>query len=95
MSTTLATLGLPGKSRKVKHRKLDATKWAVLEREADLRAQLTSQKCLAEMLGVTQSYVCQVLSRLVMERRGHVPRLTHGFALEKSIDQFAADLMRK
>lgn len=81
--TTLAEIGLPGKARKVRHRHLTAEQWAKLEHEADLRAQITAQKTLATEMGVTQSYICNILRRLVEERRGNVPRLAHKFALDE------------
>lgn len=80
----LIALGFPGKSRKVRHRDgMTPEKWAVLEREADLRVKMTRNKVLAAQLGLTELYVCRALARLVQERRGLVPRLAHVFALDK------------
>jgi DNA-binding MarR family transcriptional regulator len=93
MDVAIKSLGL-GKSRKVKHRKLTQEQWAVLEREADLIAQLSDQSELARRLGVTRGYVCQVLSRLVRERRGVVPRLAHKFSLDESIDRLVERLRK-
>lgn len=92
MTLSLADIGLTPKSRKVKHWKITEEGWAILEREADLIAQCTSHKEIANKLGVSASYVSQVLSRLVMERRGKVPRLTHRFALDESVERLVAKL---
>ncbi len=81
MSNALAVLVGIGKSRRVKHRSITAEQWAVLERQADLLAQLLPQKTLARDLKVSRSFVAQTLSRMVHERRGDVPRLTHIFTL--------------
>jgi hypothetical protein len=80
----LAALGLPGKSRKVRHRSITAEDWALLEREADLRAQMRRNKELASLLGVPPVFICRALSRLVKERRGEVPRLAHIFSVGKN-----------
>jgi hypothetical protein len=86
MSITLASLGL-GKSRKVRHRKtMTPEKWAALEREADVRAQVTSYKTLAAQLDLTEDFIAHTVSRLVRERRGVVPRLAHVFALRDDDD---------
>lgn len=83
MSNALADLIGKGKSRRVKHRTLTAEKLAVLERQADLLAQLLPHKTLARDLQISRSFVSQLLSRLVQERRGKVPRLTHIFSLRE------------
>jgi hypothetical protein len=73
--------GLPFRTRKVRHKKLTEEQYARLKHEAEIRSQVTRNKVLAGELGLTELYVAQLISRLLAERRGHVPRLTHKFAL--------------
>jgi len=80
-SRLVAIFGGGGPVRRVKHRKLTAEQWAVLEREAEIRSRVTRNKIIAQNLGVTELYVAHAISRLIKERRGHVPRVTHSFAL--------------
>lgn len=83
MSNALVML-LGTRSRRIKHRALTAAQWAVLEQQADLLVKLIPQKTIARELKISRSYVAQSLGRLVQERRGNVPRLTHVFTLAES-----------
>lgn len=79
----LAALGLVPKAMKMRHKKLTASQWAVIEREADLLIQRKGSKLIAAELGVTEIYVTHAIRRIIQERRGLAPRVTHIFALEK------------
>lgn len=74
-------LGLPFRTRKVRHKKLTAEQWQRLEQEAMARAKTTRNKILAEELHLSELYVAHVVSRLLAEKKGKVPRLAHVFAL--------------
>lgn len=80
----LRELGLAGRTRKVRHKKLTAEQWQRLEQEAEARAQTTRNKVLANELQLSELYVAHMVSRLLAERRGDVPRLAHVFALSSS-----------
>ncbi len=82
--STAHRLGLPYRTRRVRHKKLTAEQWQRLEQEADRRAQTTRNKVLASELQLSELYVAHVLSRLLAEKRGDVPRLTHVFALSET-----------
>ena len=81
--STAHRLGLPYRTRKVRHKKLTAEQWQRLEQEAEARAQTTRNKILASELQLSELYVAHVVSRLLAEKRGKVPRLAHVFALSE------------
>lgn len=68
---------------KMRHKLLTEEQWAVLEREAELRLPITRNKVIAAKLGLTEIYVCRALSRLIQEKQGKVPRVTHIFSIRE------------